>query len=58
MVMPHFAALVLYAFFVSVVFAVISRDTPRACFLYGLKVFGAFVGVAILLGWIMVPFPR
>jgi hypothetical protein len=29
------------------------RREPRARVLYGLKVFGAFVGIAVLLGWLM-----
>jgi hypothetical protein len=34
------------------------RREPRARALYGLKVFGAFVGIGVLLGWLMrfVPF--
>ncbi len=57
MAIPHFPALVLFAFFVSVVFGVLSKDTPRDQLIYGAKVFGAFIGIAILLGWIMYPLP-
>jgi putative Mn2+ efflux pump MntP len=57
MVVSHFPALVLFAFLVSVVFGLLSKDTPRDRFIYGAKVFGAFIGIALLLGWIMVPFP-
>ncbi len=53
MLIPHFPALLLFAFFVSVVFGLLSKDTPRARLLYGAKVFAAFVGFAIVLGWIM-----
>ncbi len=58
MAIAHFNALLLFAFFVSVVFAVLSKDTPRERLIYGLKVFLAFVGVALALGWLMYPFPR
>jgi uncharacterized membrane protein YagU involved in acid resistance len=53
MAIQHFAALVLFSFLVSVVFGVISKDTPRQRLIYGAKSFGLFVGVAILLGWVM-----
>jgi hypothetical protein len=57
MALTHFPALLLFAFLVSVVFGVIGKDTPRERLIYGAKVFGAFVGVALILGWIMYPFP-
>ena len=57
MVISHFAALVLFSFLVSVVFAVLSKQNLREQLVYGLKVFAAFVGIALVLGWIMYPFP-
>jgi hypothetical protein len=57
MALTHFPAMLLFSFLVSVVFGVIAKDTPRERVIYGAKVFAAFVGVAILLGWIMYPFP-
>jgi len=45
--------MVLFSFLVSVVFGVLSKNTPRERLVYGAKVFAAFVGVAIVLGWIM-----
>ena len=56
MALTHFEALVLFSFLVSVVFAVLSKQTPREQVIYGAKVFAAFVGTALLLGWIMLPF--
>lgn len=56
MVLSHFEALVLFSFLVSVVFGVLSKGTLREQAIYGAKVFVAFVGIAILLGWIMLPF--
>ncbi len=49
--------MLLFSFLVSVVFGVLSKDTPRDRLLYGAKVFVAFVGIAVLLGWIMYPAP-
>jgi ABC-type uncharacterized transport system permease subunit len=57
MAVPHFPAMVLFAFLVSVVFGLLSRDTPRDRVIYGAKVFVAFVGIALLLGWVMYPAP-
>ncbi len=56
MVISHFEALVLFSFLVSVVFAVLSKQTLRERLIYGAKVFAAFVGIAVILGWIMLPF--
>jgi hypothetical protein len=42
MAISHFTALLLFSFLVSVVFV---------------KIFGAFVGIALALGWIMYPLP-
>jgi hypothetical protein len=57
MALSHFCAMLLFASLVSVVFGVLSKDTPREQLIYGAKVFGAFVGIALLLGWIMYPVP-
>ena len=57
MAIPHFAALVLFALLTSVVFAVLSKSTPRDRLLYGVKSFGLFVGIGLLIGWLMYPFP-
>lgn len=48
----------LFAFLTSVVFAVIGRQALKPRILYGIKCFVLFIGIAILLGWIMYPFPR
>ncbi len=58
MVIHHFPAMVLFALLVSVVFGILGRDTLRERILYGVKSFVLFLGIAILLGWIMYPFPR
>jgi hypothetical protein len=57
MALTQFPAMLLFSFLVSVVFGVIAKDTPRERVIYGAKVFAAFVGIAVLLGWIMYPFP-
>ena len=53
----HLFLLVVFALFVSTVFAVIARDDLRGQLVFGSKMFGGLVGAAILLGWLMYPFP-
>ena len=53
----HFLLLVLFAFCVSTVFAVLLRDQPRAQASLGAMMFGAFVAAALLFGWLMYPLP-
>lgn len=55
--MTHFLLLVLFAFLVSLVFAVLMRDEPREQLRTGGLLFGAFVGAALVLGWLMYPLP-
>jgi hypothetical protein len=49
----HFAAVVLFAFFASIVFGITQRETPRAMIRYGIYCFALFVGSAIVLSWVM-----
>jgi len=58
MALTHFPALVIFSFLVSVVFGVLGKETPRERFLYGAKVFGWFVGTALVLGWLMFRIPK
>ena len=49
----HFAAVVIFALFASVVFGITQRETPRQMVRYGLYCFALFVGAAIALSWVM-----
>ena len=49
--------MVLFAFFVSLVFAVLLRDDPRHQMRTGGFMFAGFVAAAYVLGWLMYPFP-
>ena len=57
MTTSHFLLMVLYAFFVSLMFAVLLRDQPREQVKTGAMMFGGFIAVAYVLGWLMFPFP-
>jgi hypothetical protein len=56
-VTTHFPLLVLFAFFVSLVFAVLLRDAPRAQLRLGAMLLGGFVAAALVLGWLIYPLP-
>lgn len=53
----HLGLLILFAFFVSAVFATLMRDEPREQMRFGLRLFGGFVGAGVVLGWLMYPLP-
>ena len=53
----HFLLLVLFAFFVSLVFALLAKDDPTEQLRFGGMMFAGFVGAAVVLGWLMYPFP-
>ena len=53
----HFLLLVLFALLVSVVFAVLMKDEPREQVRFGGILFAGFVASALVLGWLMYPFP-
>lgn len=57
MILSHFTAIFVFALIVSVVFALINKSEPREQLRYGAFVFLSFLGVAIVVGWIMFPFP-
>jgi hypothetical protein len=49
----HFAAVVLFALFASIVFGITQRETPQRMIRYGAYCFVLFVGSAIVLSWVM-----
>ena len=53
----HLGLLVVFALFVSTAFAVLMRDEPREQLMFGARLFGTFVGSAVLLGWLLYPLP-
>ena len=54
----HLALLVLFSLFVSVVFSALMREEPREQLQFCGVMFGSLVGSALVLGWLMYPFPR
>lgn len=54
----HFTLLLVFALLVALVFAVLMKDEPKEQLRFGAMVFGGFVATALVLGWLMYPFPR
>jgi hypothetical protein len=57
MMASHFVLLVAFAFFVSLVFAVLAKDDAREQLRFGGLMFAGFLASALVLGWLMYPFP-
>jgi hypothetical protein len=53
----HFLLMLVFSFFVSVVFAALMREDAREQMILGAKMFGGMAAAAIILGWLMFPFP-
>lgn len=53
----HLLLLILFAFFVSFVFALISKDDAKEQLRFGGMLFAGFLASAVVLGWLMYPFP-
>jgi heme/copper-type cytochrome/quinol oxidase subunit 4 len=56
-VKSHLVNLILFAALTSTVFATLMRDEPKERLRFGAIAVGAFVGGALLVGWLMYPFP-
>jgi heme/copper-type cytochrome/quinol oxidase subunit 4 len=52
-----FVLLSVFAFFVSLVFAVLMRDEPRQQLRTGGLMFAGFLIAAVVIGWLMYPLP-
>ena len=53
----HFALLATFAFFVSLVFALLTKDDPGEQLRFGGLLFAGFLASALALGWLMYPLP-
>jgi hypothetical protein len=56
-VTSHLLLMIVFALFVSVVFATLMRDEPREQLRLGTRLFAGFVGGGILVGWLLYPLP-
>ena len=53
----HLLVMTVFAFFVSLVFAVLAKDTAREQARLGGMMFGGFLLAGVLVSWLMYPFP-
>jgi hypothetical protein len=53
----HLMMLIAFALVVSTVFAVIHSNDIKDQLRFGVKVFAAFLLTAVVIGWLMYPFP-
>ena len=53
----HFGLMVVFALFVSVVFAALMRDDPREQLRFGARLFGGFIAAGVIAGWLLYPLP-
>jgi hypothetical protein len=56
-VTSHLGLMLIFSLFVSVVFAVLTRDDPKEQIMFGARLFGGFVGAGLLIGWLLYPLP-
>jgi hypothetical protein len=53
----HLAVMIVFALFVSIVFAALMRDEPTEQLRLGARLFVGLVGGGILAGWLLYPLP-
>jgi hypothetical protein len=56
-VTSHLGLMVLFALFVSTVFATIMRDDPAEQLRLGARLFAGFVGAGVIIAWLLYPLP-
>ena len=57
MMQSHALLMLIFSFCVSAVFAGLMRETPAEQLVLGARMFGGMLGAALVLGWLMYPFP-
>jgi hypothetical protein len=57
MLQSHFVLLVIFSVCVSVVFAALMGDDMRGGAMVAGKMFAGLLGAAMIIGWLMYPFP-
>lgn len=53
----HLGLMAVFSIFVSVAFAVLTRDEPSDQLRFGVRLFAGFMLVGIALGWLLYPLP-
>jgi heme/copper-type cytochrome/quinol oxidase subunit 4 len=58
MIASHLLSLIVFSTLVSLVFAMLLREKGKERVRFALLTFGAFVLSAVVVGWLMYPFPN
>jgi len=58
MIASHLLSLLVFSTLVSLVFAILLREEGKDRLRFALMTFGAFVLSAVVVGWLMYPFPH
>ena len=53
----HLGLMVVFALFVSIVFATLMRDEPKEQLRFGARLVAGFIGAGVLIGWLLYPLP-
>lgn len=53
----HLGLMVVFALFVSIVFATLMRDEPREQVMFAARLVVGFVGAGVVIGWLLYPLP-
>ena len=53
----HLGLMIVFALFVSTVFATLMRDEPKQQLMFGARLFGGFIAAGMLIGWLLYPLP-
>lgn len=51
--MKHFLIMIIFALFVAIVFGTVGRADRRESFVYGVKIFGEFIAIGLILAWLL-----
>lgn len=57
MMQSHFVLLIVFSFFVSLIFAFLTKDELREQIRFCGLLFAGFLATAVVLGWLMYPVP-
>ena len=57
MLQSHFLLLLIFSACVSVVFAALMREDTTAQIKLAARMFAGLIGAAVIIGWLMFPFP-
>ena len=53
----HLGLMVIFALFVSTVFATLMRDEPKEQIMFGALLVCGFIGAGVIIGWLLYPLP-